>query len=207
MKNIKYTKENLIEIEKEINVIIELIENNKNYLTLYDYKVPDFFNDIYNYIIKNDLKIENLEDKIQDYLDMSWDIYLEDSKLMNLLNNCEENFIDLISKHYLTNDIINDRIDENWNIEYDYNEFTQLLYFLDIKDIKEIKYFFTRLKNCDKIELIDFIYTYICSIDSLKESIEYFKERIQDIINARKNIESYKNNCNLEDFLLYLELN
>lgn len=39
MKNLKYTKENLIEIEKEINVIIELIENNKNYLTLYDYKV------------------------------------------------------------------------------------------------------------------------------------------------------------------------
>ena len=162
---------------------------------------------LYNYIIKNDLKIENLEDKIQDYLDMSWNIYSEDSKLMNLLNNCEENFIDLTSKHYLTNDIINDRIDEYWNIEYDYNEFTQLLYFLDIKDIKEIKYFFTRLKNCNKIELVDFIYTYICSIDSLKESIKYFKERIQDIINARKNIESYKNNCNLEDFLLYLELN
>lgn len=204
MKNLKYTKENLIEIEKEINVIIELIENNKNYLTLYDYKVPDF---LMIFIIKNDLKIENLEDKIQDYLDMSWNIYSEDSKLMNLLNNCEENFIDLTSKHYLTNDIINDRIEENWNIEYDYNEFTQLLYFLDIKDIKEIKYFFTRLKNCDKIELIDFIYTYICSIDSLKESIKYFKERIQDIINARKNIESYKNNCNLKDFLDYLNLN
>lgn len=206
MKDLKYTKEELRELEKEINVIIELIENNKNYLDLYDYKVHDFFSDVYNYIVKNDLKAENLEDKIQDYLNMSWDIYSEDCKILNLLNNCEENSIGWTSKHYLTNDIINDRIDENWNIESDYNEFTQLLYFLDIKDIKEMKYFFTRLKNCDKKDLINFIYTYICSVDSLKESIEYFKEQIQDIINARKNIENYKNNCNLEDFLLYSEL-
>ena len=64
-----------------------------------------------------------------------------------------------------------------------------------------------RLKYCDKKDLIDFIYTYICSVDSLKESIEYFKEQIQDIINARKNIENYKSLCNLENYLEYLEAN
>ena len=207
MKEIRYTKNDLLEIEKEVNNLIELIENNKSYLGLYDYKVHDFFSEVYKYISENNLKIENLEDIIQDYLDMSWYLYSEDCKNLNLLNNCEENPIGWTSKRYLTNDIINDRIDKDWNIESDYNEFTQLLYFLDIKDFKEMKYFFTRLKNCDKKELVDFIYTYICYIDSLKESIEYFKEQIQDIINARKNIENYKNNCNLEDFLLYSELN
>lgn len=43
MKEIRYTKNDLLEIEKEVNTLIELIENNKSYLGLYDYKVHDFF--------------------------------------------------------------------------------------------------------------------------------------------------------------------
>lgn len=43
MKEIKYTKEDLKNIEKEVNNLIELVESNLDKFSLYNYKIYNFF--------------------------------------------------------------------------------------------------------------------------------------------------------------------
>ena len=138
---------------------------------------------------------------------MEYYFYEDNLKSGNLLKDCKEVQFNRTSNLFLINDVINDWLNAEYNIEEYYNEFTLLLYFLEIYNIKDLKEFENKLKTCDKRELINFIYENICNIDSLKDSIDIFKEKIENIIDARINIEKAKKDVNLLNFLEYLETN
>lgn len=205
MKNFKYNNNDLIEIKSKIDKIINLVSNNLDKFDLYNYKVYDFFDELYKYSKENNINLSYAD--VYDYLDMEYYFYEDNLKSGNLLKECKEVQFNRTSNLFLINDVINGRIDAEYNIEEYYNEFTLLLYFLEIYNIKDLKEFENKLKTCDKRELINFIYENICNIDSLKDSIDIFKEKIENIIDARINIEKAKKDVNLLNFLEYLETN
>lgn len=212
MKEIKYTKENLIEIEKEVNKLIELIENNLDKFSLYNYKVYNFFDELYNYSQKIG-KNYNI-DNVYSFLESNWDIWEQDRDYENLLENCTEHQYNRTSSMYLTNYLINDythdvnlKNKKHYNYDVDLNSFTGMLYELDINNICCIADFWENLKKCNKTSLCRYIQDYVYSVDSFIRDIQECKEYIQDFINARDNIESYKSLCNLQDYLEYLENN
>ena len=205
MKNFKYNNNDLIEIKDKINKIINLVSNNLDKFNLYNYKVYDFFDELYKYSKENDINLSYTE--VYYYLDMEYYFYKDNLKSGNLLKECKEVQFNRTSNLFLINDVINDWLNAEYNIEEYYNEFTLLLYFLEIYNIKDLKEFENKLKTCDKRELINFIYENICNIDSLKDSIDIFKEKIENIIDARINIEKAKKDVNLLNFLEYLKTN
>lgn len=205
MKNFKYNNNDLIEIKDKINKIINLVSNNLDKFDLYNYKVYDFFNELYKYSKENNINLSYAD--VYDYLDMEYYFYEDNLKSGNLLKECKEVQFNRTSNLFLINDVINDWLNAEYNIEEYYNEFTLLLYFLEIYNIKDLKEFENKLKTCDKRELINFIYENICNIDSLKDSIDIFKEKIENIIKARINIEKAKKDVNLLNFLEYLKTN
>lgn len=205
MKNFKYNNNDLIEIKDKINKIINLVSNNLDKFNLYNYKVYDFFDELYKYSKENNINLSYAD--VYDYLDMEYYFYEDNLKSGNLLKECKEVQFNRTSNLFLINDVINDWLNAEYNIEEYYNEFTLLLYFLEIYNIKDLKEFENKLKTCDKRELINFIYENICNIDSLKDSIDIFKEKIENIIDARINIEKAKKDVNLLNFLEYLKTN
>lgn len=205
MKDLKYNKTDLIEIKSKIDKIINLVSNNLDKFDLYNYKVYDFFDELYKYSKENNINLSYAD--VYDYLDMEYYFYKDNLKSGNLLKECKEVQFNRTSNLFLINDVINDWLNAEYNIEEYYNEFTLLLYFLEIYNIKDLKEFENKLKTCDKRELINFIYENICNIDSLKDSIDIFKEKIENIIDARINIEKAKKDVNLLNFLEYLETN
>jgi hypothetical protein len=205
MKNLKYNKTDLIAIKSKIDKIINLVSNNLDKFDLYNYKVYDFFNELYKYSKENNINLSYAD--VYDYLDMEYYFYEDNLKSGDLLKECKEMQFNRTSKLFLINDVINDWLNAEYNIEEYYNEFTLLLYFLEIYNIKDLKEFENKLKTCDKREIINFIYENICNIDSLKDSIDIFKEKIENIIDARINIEKAKEDVNLLNFLEYLKTN
>ena len=205
MKNFKYNNNDLIEIKDKINKIINLVSNNLDKFNLYNYKVYDFFDELYKYSKENNINLSYAD--VYDYLDMEYYFYEDNLKSGNLLKECKEVQFNRTSNLFLINDVINDWLNAEYNIEEYYNEFTLLLYFLEIYNIKDLKEFENKLKTCNKRELINFIYENICNIDSLKDSIDIFKEKIENIIDARINIEKAKKDVNLLNFLEYLKTN
>ena len=205
MKNFKYNNNDLIEIKDKINKIINLVSNNLDKFNLYNYKVYDFFDELYKYSKENNINLSYAD--VYDYLDMEYYFYEDNLKSGNLLKECKEVQFNRTSNLFLINDVINDWLNAEYNIEEYYNEFTLLLYFLEIYNIKDLKEFENKLKTCNKRELINFSYENICNIDSLKDSIDIFKEKIENIIDARINIEKAKKDVNLLNFLEYLKTN
>lgn len=205
MKDLKYNKTDLIAIKSKIDKIINLVSNNLDKFDLYNYKVYDFFNELYKYSKENNINLSYAN--VYDYLDMEYYFYEDNLKSGNLLKECKEVQFNRTSNLFLINDVINDWLNAEYNIEEYYNEFTLLLYFLEIYNIKDLKEFENKLKTCDKRELINFIYENICDINSLKDSIDIFKEKIENIIDARINIEKAKKDVNLLNFLEYLKTN
>ena len=205
MKDLKYNKTDLIAIKGKIDKIINLVSNNLDKFDLYNYKVYDFFDELYKYSKENNINLSYAD--VYDYLDMEYYFYEDNLKSGNLLKECKEVQFNRTSNLFLINDVINDWLNAEYNIEEYYNEFTLLLYFLEIYNIKDLKEFENKLKTCDKRELINFIYENICNIDSLKDSIDIFKEKIENIIDARINIEKAKKDVNLLNFLEYLKTN
>ena len=205
MKNFEYNKTDLIAIKGKIDKIINLVSNNLDKFDLYNYKVYDFFDELYKYSKENNINLSYAD--VYDYLDMEYYFYEDNLKSGNLLKECKEVQFNRTSNLFLINDVINDWLNAEYNIEEYYNEFTLLLYFLEIYNIKDLKEFENKLKTCDKRELINFIYENICNIDSLKDSIDIFKEKIENIIDARINIEKAKKDVNLLNFLEYLKTN
>lgn len=212
MKNLKYTKNDLLEIEKEVNKLIELIENNLDKFSLYNYKVYSFFDELYHYSreIGKDYDVQN----VYNYIDTIWSEWEEDRDRENLLENCTEHPYGRTSSCYLTNYLITDythdvnlKNKEHYNYDTTLNSFTGMLYELDIHNIFCIGDFWKNLKECNKSQLCIYIQEYIWSIDSFIKDIQECIEYITDIIQARENIENYKSLCNLENYLDYIELN
>lgn len=212
MKEIRYTKNDLLEIEKEVNKLIKLVKSNLDKFSLYNYKVYDFFDELYNYS-KEVGKDYNL-DNVYSFLESNYDLWEQDEKYENLLENCTEHQYNRTSSRYLTNYLITDYTHDvnlknrkHYNYDVDLNSFTGMLYELDINNICCISDFFENLKNANKTSLCRYIQDYVYSVDSFIKDIQECKEYIQDFINARNNIESYKSLCNLENYLDYLENN
>lgn len=212
MKNLKYTKENLLEIEKEVNILIELINSNLDKFTLYNYKVYDFFDELYNHSQKigKDYNLDN----VYSFLESNWDLWEQEEKYENLLENCNEYQYNRTSSRYLTNYIITDythdvnlKNKKHYNYDTTLNSFTGFLYEIGINNIFCIADFWDNLENANKISLCIYIQDYVYSVDSFIRDIKEVIEYIQDYIKARENIESYKNLCNLENYLDYLEVN
>ena len=212
MKEIKYTKEDLKNIEKEINTLIKLVESNLDKFSLYNYKVYSFFDELYKYSQKigKDYNLDN----VYRFLEDTWDVWEQDEKYENLLGYCTEHQYNRTSSRYLTNYLINDYTHnvnlenrKHYNYDVDLNSFTGMLYELDINNICCISDFFENLKNANKTSLCRYIQDYVYSVDSFIKDIQECKEYIQDFINARDNIESYKSLCNLENYLEYIENN
>lgn len=212
MKDLKYTKENLIEIEKEVNKLIELVESNLDKFSLYNYKVYNFFDELYKHSKKigKDYNLDN----VYSFLESNWDLWEQDEKYENLLNNCKEYQYARISSRYLTNYLITDYTHDvnlknknHYNYDMNLNSFTGMLYELDIHNIFCIGDFWKNLKECNKSQLCIYIQEYVWSIDSFIKDIQECIEYITDIIQARENIENYKSLCNLENYLDYIELN
>lgn len=213
MKEIKYTKENLIEIEKEVNKLIELVESNLDKFSLYNYKVYDFFDELYKCYKKKMGKDYDI-DSVYSFLESTWDIWEQDRDYENLLENCTEHQYNRTSSRYLTNYLITYYIQdvnlnnkEYYNYDINLNSFTGFLYEIGINNICCIGNFWNNLKNVNKSQLCRYIQEYVYSVDSFIKDIQECKEYIQDFIIARENIEHYKNMCNLDNYLDYLETN
>ena len=211
MKDLKYTKNDLLEIEKEVNTLIELVESNLDKFSLYDYKVHSFFDELYHYSkeIGKDYDVQN----VYNYIDKIWSEWEYDRNNENLLGYCDEKQFGRTSKCYLTNNLIIDYIldvkdNKSWcNYDTYLNSFTGLLEELDILNIACIGYFWENLKNANKTSLCRYIQDYVYSVDSFIKDIQECKKYIQDYIQARENIENYKSLCNLENYLDDLENN
>jgi hypothetical protein len=212
MKEIRYTKNDLLEIEKEVNNLIELINSNLDKFTLYNYKVYDFFNELYKHSqkINKDYNLDN----VYSFLESNWDIWEQDKKYENLLENCKEYQYNRTSSRYLTNYIITDythdvnlKNKKHYNYDTTLNSFTGFLYEIGIINICCISDFWENLKKSNKSQLCLYIQEYVYSINDFIKDIKEVIEYIQDFIKARENIENYKSLCNLENYLEYLELN
>lgn len=114
MKEIRYTKNNLLEIEKEINILIELVESNLDKFSLYNYKVYNFFDELYKHSQK--IGKEYDVDNVYAFLESNWDLWEQDEKYENLLENCKEYQYARTSSRYLTNYLITDYI-HSWNLK------------------------------------------------------------------------------------------
>lgn len=212
MKNLKYTKENLIEIEKEVNKLIELVESNLDKFSLYNYKVYSFFDELYHYSqeIGKDYDVQN----VYSFIDTIWSEWEEDRDREDLLENCTEHPYNRTSSCYLTNYLITDYTHKSnlknkkyYNYDVDLNSFTGMLYELDINNICCIADFWENLKNANKTSLCRYIQDYVYSVNDFIKDIKEVIEYVTDIIQARENIENYKSLCNLENYLDYLENN
>lgn len=212
MKEIKYTKEDLKNIEKEINTLIELVESNLDKFSLYNYKVYNFFDKLYKYSQKigKDYNINN----VYSFLEDTWDVWEQDEKYENLLENCTEHQYNRTSSRYLTNYLITDythdvnlKNKKHYNYDVDLNSFTGILYELDINNICCISDFWDNLKKANKTSLCRYIQDYVYSVNDFIKDIKEVTEYVTDIIQARENIENYKSLCNLENYLEFLENN
>ena len=212
MKEIKYTKEDLKNIEKEINTLIELVESNLDKFSLYNYKVYNFFDELYKYSQKigKDYNINN----VYSFLEDTWDVWEQDEKYENLLENCTEHQYNRTSSRYLTNYLITDythdvnlKNKKHYNYDVDLNSFTGILYELDINNICCISDFWDNLKKANKTSLCRYIQDYVYSVNDFIKDIKEVTEYVTDIIQARENIENYKSLCNLENYLEFLENN
>lgn len=104
MKDLKYTKNDLLEIEKEVNNLIELIETNLDKFSLYNYKVYSFFDELYRY--SREIGKEGNINNVYSFLEDTWDVWEQDEKYENLLENCTEHQYNRTSSRYLTRYII-----------------------------------------------------------------------------------------------------
>ena len=212
MKEIKYTKEDLKNIEKEVNNLIELVESNLDKFSLYNYKVYKFFDELYKYSQK--IGKEGNINNVYRFLEDTWDVWEQDEKYENLLENCTEHQYNRTSSRYLTNYLITDYTHnvnlenrKHYNYDVDLNSFTGFLYQLDVINICCIGDFWKNLKKCNKVHLCLYIQEYVYSVNDFIRDIKEVTEYVTDIIQARENIENYKNLCNLENYLDYLEVN
>ena len=57
MKDLKYNKTDLIAIKGKIDKIINLVSNNLDKFDLYNYKVYDFFDELYKYSKENNINL------------------------------------------------------------------------------------------------------------------------------------------------------
>lgn len=212
MKNLKYTKNDLLEIEKEVNTLIELINSNLDKFTLYNYKVYNFFDELYHY--SREIGKEGNINNVYSFLEDTWDVWEQDEKYENLLENCTEHQYNRTSSRYLTNYLITDythdvnlKNKKHYNYDVDLNSFTGILYELDINNICCISDFWDNLKKANKTSLCRYIQDYVYSVNDFIKDIKEVTEYVTDIIQARENIENYKSLCNLENYLEFLENN
>lgn len=212
MKDLKYTKNDLLEIEKEVNTLIELIETNLDKFSLYNYKVYSFFDELYRY--SREIGKEGNINNVYSFLEDTWDVWEQDEKYENLLENCTEHQYNRTSSRYLTNYLITDythdvnlKNKKHYNYDVDLNSFTGILYELDINNICCISDFWDNLKKANKTSLCRYIQDYVYSVNDFIKDIKEVTEYVTDIIQARENIENYKSLCNLENYLEFLENN
>lgn len=212
MKDLKYTKNDLLEIEKEVNTLIELVESNLDKFSLYNYKVYSFFDELYRYSRK--IGKEGNINNVYSFLEDTWDVWEQDEKYENLLENCTEHQYNRTSSRYLTNYLITDythdvnlKNKKHYNYDVDLNSFTGILYELDINNICCISDFWDNLKKANKTSLCRYIQDYVYSVNDFIKDIKEVTEYVTDIIQARENIENYKSLCNLENYLEFLENN